>query len=238
MDLKSSLRGFSFNGKHNHDMDVVMHSKTIQSPSKNKIKETVPFMNGSYDFSTVTTNGEIAYGERQISIELGLNMYSKEGLQTLYSKTMQWIVDIGRSKLIFDDDPDYYYIAEVESSTTLDQVMEFGKMSITFIAYPFKTSVDNAGEETWDLFNFELDYMQDVEFDIDISKTVSIYNCGRSVCPLINCSSTMTLTKGSYTTNLLAGDNKDWLFKLQNGVNSISINGTGHIKFTFRKEML
>lgn len=238
MSLISTLRGFKFNEKHNSDMNVVLHSKTIQSPSKKKIKSSVPFMNGSYDFSTVATNGDIAYNEREINIVLGLPTNSKESLQTLYSTTLEWIIDVGRSQLIFDDIPDYYFIAEVENSTTLQQVMEFGLVSITFVAQPIKTSIDYAGNETWDIFNFELDYMQDTEFDVVGSKTVSIYNCGRSICPLVNCSTSMSVTKNGYTANFVTGDNKDWSFKLQNGMNNISINGTGHIKFIFKKEML
>ena len=31
--------------------------------AKKKIKETVPFMNGYYDFSTIGSNGEIMYEE-------------------------------------------------------------------------------------------------------------------------------------------------------------------------------
>ena len=60
-ELWSNLRGVTFNGKHNNELCIVMHSKSIQSPPKKKIKETVPFMNGSYDFSTVGSNGEIMF---------------------------------------------------------------------------------------------------------------------------------------------------------------------------------
>lgn len=238
MSIISTIRGFTFNEKHNNDMNLVMHSKTIQSPSKKKIKSSVPFMNGSYDFSTVATNGEIVYGEREITIVLGLPANSKEGLQTLHSSTLEWIVDVGRSVLIFDDIPDYYFIAEVENSTTLEQVMEFGKSAVTFVAYPFITSIDYAGDEKWDTFNFEREYMQDVEFDIVGSGTVIVYNSGRSICPLVNCSTNMTVTNNGYSSNFVTGNNKDWSFKLQNGINNISVNGTGHIKFIFKKERL
>ena len=238
MSLISSLRGFTFNGIHNSDMNVVMHSKIIKSSSKKKIKDSVPFMNDSYDFSTVATNGEIVYNEREITITLGLPANSKEGLQTLYSIIIEWLVDVGRCNLVFDDRPDYYYLAEVENSTTLDQVMEFGKLTVTFVAYPFITSVDYAGSEKWDTFNFELEYMQDVEFDIVGSRTVSIYNSGRSICPLVNCSANMTISNNGYSSNLVVGDNKDWEFKLQKGINNILITGAGHIKFIFKKERL
>ena len=55
--LISILRGITFNNIHNNTIGVVMHSKLIQSPSKKKIKMTVPYMNGDYDFSTIGSNG-------------------------------------------------------------------------------------------------------------------------------------------------------------------------------------
>lgn len=41
-----------------------------------------------------------------------------------------------------------------------------------------------------------------------------------------------------YTANLQVGDNKDYRFKLQPGINIILVTGTGHIKFIFRKVLL
>ena len=238
MDLYSSIRGFSSNGKHNHDVGVVMNSKTIQSPSKKKIKQSVPFMNGSYDFSTIATNGEITYDDRQIKVKLGLPARSKEHLEVMYSNTLEWLEDTGKTQLIFDDMPDYYFMAEVEESSSLDETMSYGELEVTFVADPLKTSVDYAGEEKWDTFNFELDAMQDVGFDVIGETTVSIYNCGRSICPLVNCSTNMSIIHDNQEYDLVTGDNKYWSFKLQNGMNNIYINGTGYIKFRFRKEML
>ena len=155
--LYSTLRGFTFNNKHNHDMSVVMHSKSIQPPSKKKIKESVPFMNGSYDFSTVGSNGEIVYTERTITVVLGLPTDSKERLHRLYSKTIEWLMDVGKCQLIFDDIKTYYFMAEVEATSTFDEVMSFGRLTVTFTADPFKTSIEYVGDNLWDTFNFEED---------------------------------------------------------------------------------
>lgn len=215
-----------------------MHSKSIQSPSKKKIKESVPFMNGSYDFSTVGSGGEITYNEREITIILGLPAYNKEQLQTLYSKVLEWLVDIGQNRLIFDDIMDYYYMAEVENTSTLEQVMSFGQMTVTFVAEPFKKSVEYVGSDIWDVFNFEEDYFQSVDFNVQEYKEVKIYNPGRAAVPIIECNANMTVTLNDYTAELIDGVNEYWSFRLQPGTNHISIEGTGHIKFIFRKERL
>lgn len=234
----SGLRGVTFNGKHNNDIGVVMHSKDIQSPPKKKTKETVPFMNGSYDFSTIGSNGEIVYSEREITITFGLPAETKEQLEILYSKTLEWLVDAGKQKLIFDVMKDYYFLAEVEETTSLKQTMEFGELEVSFVADPFKYSVDYIGANIWDTFNFEEDYLQDSGFDIVGSQTITLNNPGRTVRPIINCSSPMTMIQNGRSFNLVTGDNQVYGFYLRNLANVLTINGNGRINFTFRKESL
>jgi len=235
-ELSASLRGFTFNNKHNYrDMGVVMHSKSIQSPSKKMIKDSVPFMNGTYDFSTIGSAGEITYNERTIEVVLGLNAINKERLQVMYSDILEWLVNNGRSKLVFDVIKDYYYMAEVESTSTFKEVIEFGLLTITFVAQPFKTGVDYATNNLWDYFNFEEDYLQDSDYDIISNKVITIYNPRMLTTPIINCSSNMVLLYNSITYSLFVGDNKSYGLKLQNGSNILDFTGNGHVKISFRK---
>lgn len=236
--LITSIRGCTFNNKHNNDIGLVMHSKSIESPPKKKIKETVPFMNGSYDFSTVGSNGEITYSERKITAIFGLPAESKEALQVLYSKALEWLVDVGKSKLVFDVIKDYYFMAEVEETSSFEELMEFGKLSVTFVAEPFKYSVDYVGANIWDTFNFEEDYIQDSVYDIVGSKIITLYNPGRTTRPVINCSVAMTLIQNGKSYSLVSGDNKLYGFYLNTLGNTLTINGTGRISFIFRKESL
>jgi predicted phage tail component-like protein len=236
--LISGLRGFTFNGKHNRDMNVVMHSKSIQPPPKKKIKDTVPFMNGSYDFSTWGSNGEQLYSEREITIVLGLPADTKEQLQVLYSKTLEWLEDTGQQQLIFDVIPDYYYLAELEEASSFQEVMEFGLLTIKMITYPFKKSINYVGDDIWDTFNFEEDVVQYNQFTISGSSKIVIYNPGRSVNPIINCTSEMVITIGDKNFNLQIGDNNFFGLRLANGNNIIDVVGDGKIKFIFRKESI
>lgn len=233
------MRGFKFNGKHSYsDYKVLLEKRTIFSPAKKKIKIDVPYMNGSYDFSTVATNGEIILDERKIEIQIGFKARSKEHLQVLYSNVLEWLLDTGRQQLIFDDMKDYYFIAEVEGSSDFEEVLRIGKMKITFISQPLKIGVDYAGNNIWDTFNFEEDYLQDNEFDVTGTLTITLYNSSRAVSPIINTNVNMSMEYNSKTYNLVSGDNKFYDFKLANGANSIIINGNGHIKFLFRKERI
>lgn len=236
--LLTGLRGFKFNNIHSHDMNVVMHSKNIEPPSKKKIKESVPFMHGSYDFSMIGTNNEPIYSERNITIVLGLVANSKEQLQVLYSNTLDWLQDVGKQQLIFDDIKEYYYMAEVEESSTFDQVMDFGILTVKFVANPFKSSIDYVGSDIWDTFNFEEDISQNMEYQISSYKEITIYNPGRMIRPTINCDTAMYIDQNGKYYNLNVGDNKPYGFYLNPLNNLLKIHGTGKIKFIFRKEKL
>lgn len=229
-----------FNGKKSYDdFGLIIESFNIQPPSKKKVKQSIPFMNGSYDFSTVGSNGEIVYNERTIQVNFWFTEVDRSSLYNKYSRVLEWLLGAGQAELIFTDMPDTYFLSEAEEAPDFEEVVaRLGRFQITFVAEPFKYGVDYEGQKLWDPFNFEADYLQDTEFDMAGSKVVTIYNPGRLVVPLINVNAPMTATLNGYTASLQPGDNKDYKFKLQPGANTITITGTGHIKFIFRKVLL
>jgi len=198
------MNGFKFNNKHSWtDYHVYMESKSIQPPGKKKIKLDVPFMNGSYDFSTVGSNGEITYTERLVNVVISFPTKSKQQLYAQYSKALAWLQDVNKSKLIFDDIKDYYFMAEVEDASSFEEVFRFGKLHLTFVCESFKTSINLEGNDIWDTFNFDEDVFQDVAYVVSGSKTITIINTGRLISPVINVTSNMTITINSKTFNLV-----------------------------------
>lgn len=47
-----------------------------------------------------------------------------------------WLATQSRKKLIFDDDPGWYYKAVVVSSTTIERIAEYGEFTINFKCEP------------------------------------------------------------------------------------------------------
>lgn len=229
-----------FNNKKSwDDFQLGLESFSIQPPSKKKIKEAVPFMNGSYDFSTVGSNGEIVYSERTIKTNFYIAEKNRSLLYIKYSEVMEWLLGSGQSELIFTDMPDTYFLAEVENAPSFEELIRrLGHLDVEFVAEPFRYGVDYEGVKLWDSFNFETDYLQDTEFDVASSATATIYNPGRPVIPIINVNAAMFVTLNNYTVSFQQGDNIDRNFILLPGANVIDINGTGHIKFLFRKVLL
>lgn len=237
--------GFKFNDKHSYnDFGLILDSKEILDPAKVKIKVSVPYMNGSYDFSTIGSGGDPVFGERQIQVILGFPTGSKEELHSMYTLVLEWLKDTGRQKLIFDDIFNWYFIAEVEAVSKFEEMYRMGKLTVSFAAQPFKYNVDMFGDDIWDTFNFLTDYTQyDNTFDIDAFEKdvlLDIYNNGRSICPIINSSvDGMKLIFNGVQYDMVQGDNKFWNLKLGNGKNTLKFSGAnGTIKIIFRSEIL
>lgn len=233
------MKGIKFNGKHSFtDFNLILNSKKIGTASKKKIKVSVPFMNSTYDFSTLGSNGEATYTQRGIDIKFTIISYSKAKLHTEITKIKAWLQDVSQQQLIFDDISDYYFMAEVEDGIEISEYNNIAEVTVKFIAEPFKTSVNYVGEDIWDTFNFLEDITQTNTFNVVNTDTVTLYNNGRQTVPIINCSVNMDVIIGGATYNLIIGDNKIYGFKLQTGYNTIIINGTGNIKFKFKKVSL
>lgn len=232
----------TFNNKNSYtDFGITIESIDIQPPSKKKIKDSVPYMNGNYDFSTIGTAGEITYNEREIKIKFNLVTRDKLSLYLKYSKVLEWLLGTGQQKLIFNFMSGYYFFAEVESAPSFEEVLQrAGKLEVTFVCEPFKYGSDLAGELLWDNIDFELpDYIQNTSFTISGSQTVTLYNpSSHSIIPKVVVDTNISCKLNNYTANFTTTKNTDWQFKLLPGANVINITGNGNIDFQFRKEVL
>ncbi|MCR3759145.1 phage tail family protein [Clostridium felsineum] len=236
--------GFSFNGKHSiTDMGVIMEYKKIQPPAKKKLKLAVPYMNGMYDFSTIGSGGEQVFEQRTINVKIDLlgRDKTKEDLQKLYSRVCEWLLNCSKSKLVFDDDTGFFYMAEVENISSWEETWYWGFMEFVFTCDPFKYGATYYGSDLlWDNLDFDLpDYIQQSRFTISGTQTVYLYvPWGHSFTPNVVVDSNMTCTLNNYTATFGINSPIDYGFRLLNGTNVITITGNGNIEFQFRKEML
>lgn len=229
----------TFNGKHSlKDMQLIrVNSKEHKHPSKIKIKETIPFMSGEYDFSSLY--GGACYSERTLNYTFFVEVEAEEEMN--YKKIIieNWLLGTnGKTQLTDDDLIGYYYLAEC-IDIDFDNYYSFGFFDVTFEAYPFKISENYEGADIWDTFNFETDVSQDVSFTITDYKEVTLYNKGiTNVVPQVICSGSMQIIKDGITYNFKAGANKDYSFILKKGNNNINIVGNGNIEFVFKIEVI
>lgn len=229
--------GIRKNNKHSFDdFGLTIKSKKIGNPKKNKIKEEVPFMNGSYDFSLLY--GEQTYSERQLEYTFNLNERNKIAMNIKKMQVLEWLNDRGKQPLYDDTIPGFYFLAEVGDDDFSEEGSN-GEITVTFNAYPYKISSRNDGHDIWDDFNFELDMVQDTIFEVNGTKDIILYNNGAiGINPTVICSNDIEVTKGNSIYKFKPGEAKAWAFKLDKGLNTLTIKGTGTIEFKWCKEVL
>jgi hypothetical protein len=232
------MLGIKKDNKHSYnDFEIKILSRSISIPSKRKIKDTVPFMNGSYDFSLLY--GEQTYDEREITYTFSLPKKDKVKLNMLKIKIIEWLYDGIQSKIYDDQFPNFHFLAECTDIDYDESFYNYAQLTATFIAYPFKISTLQDGHDIWDEFNFELDMIQDTKFDVIGSKSITLYNNSIiGIYPTVICDNNFEVIKNGITYSFTPGEVKSFNFKLDKGENNLLLKGNGAIEFKWSKEVL
>jgi len=230
--------GFSFAGYHTGEFELILLERSAPSPAEKQITESVPFMQGIYDFSLIL--GERIYENRPLSFKFTYFQDEYEKRKVDETVLTNWLMRGGYQPLYDDHARDYYYLAkctlvQVEDDTAGRRL----NINLSFDAYPFKLSALPEGHGLWDNFNFDLDYSQDTEYTVNGSLSINLMNVGSTgVTPIIIASAAMTIIKDGITYAIPAGETKSESFRLAIGENPMMVNGNGVIKFTFYKELI
>lgn len=231
---------FIFNNlKSFDDFELIISEVTIGNPSVNVISQTVPFMHGQYDFSSIY--GGQSYSNRQIKMILFVDHlvdYSRTRLNIMYDKIINWLFQSEMSTLKIDY-VEHTFQGRVISISEKQRFIDTESIEVTFDCYPFRISEYEEGHDIWDIFNFELDYAQQTQFNVSVSLSVKIYNpSATKISPVVECSSPMSVTLNNIKYQFLQGISRDHRFKFDIGENNLLIEGNGNIKFAFRKEVI
>lgn len=236
------MYGIEFNGKHSHkDFGVTLGvERDIGYPEKEKIKVKVPFSNIEYDFSLIY--GEQTYTPRPLTYTLNVldKKPTTEKINMLETRLSNWLMNSnGKQKLYDDAIPGYYFLAEVEGNLSFDELWNSGTLTVEFTAYPFMISELQEGHDIWDEINFELDILQPVEFTVNGTLNVTLYNIGTpNLSPEIEANAPMEITKEGVTYSIPSGRSESSDFILMSGENDLTVTGNGKIKFLFYKELI
>lgn len=230
--------GFYFNGIHTNDFNLRLKERQAPTPEEKSIIEDVPFMQGVYDFSMIL--GERVYSNRPLSYQFEVYNNRYNNRKVLETKLKNWLMNSWISKLYDTHDYGYYWLAKCTNvSVNDDHPGNKLVVGVTFDAYPFMKSNLEEGHDIWDEFNFELDYAQSNEFEINGSKNISLFNIGSTgVVPTVTTNSQMSIIKEGVTYTIPIGESKSGSFRLSVGENDMTVSGNGTIKFSFYKELL
>lgn len=211
----------SFDNKPTTDWKLRVTGISIPMPNPQYTFVSVPGRNGSLDFSEV--DGVIYYDSRDITVTVSGVAFYSEWFSNVHS-VAQYLHGIKR-KMILSDDPNYYYLGRFSvSPVKSDEVTE--DVTITGKCDPYKYKL----EETV------------VEQDVSGSAVITLVNEQMPVVPTVTADSEMqlvfTIDGTQHSVSIGSGEQRIPDLFLKGGTYEITVNGTGHIKFSYQEGAL
>ena len=185
--------------------------RIIGTPEVKKYTVEVPFSSNIIDYSFI--NG-LTFNNRPIDLEINIEGKNREYLYKLYSKLLSWLLKPTYSKLKLSD-VHRYFMATVESISSLEEISIIGKLKISFTCYPWRIE-------------------EEVEHTITLNKGESIYlmNSLMPSTPTINVSNICNIEYKNKSYSLIKGDNKIFDISFNEGINEIKLITDGPIEMT------
>lgn len=208
------------------------------SPDEKEIIENIPFSQGVHDFSMIL--GERIFQNRKISYTFWLpsRMYAQRKLieQDVKRKLMM----NGINQLHDKHDESFYWLGKCEEvKIDDDEETKTLEVKIVFDCYPFMLSEQEYFTDVWNTFNFNHHVSVFTKYTIVGTKEIFLINTGdTSISPTIITDSDIQIILKGQTYYFTKGENKDFLMKLERGINHLKIAGSGTIKFRFRVEVM
>ena len=185
-------------------------------PSVKRIRETVPYMNGSYDFSKL--NGELTYEDRIISYTFDITGNDAEEMNAKKHDVSAWLCAVHEEDIQDDDYPNLHFVGSYHESDWEEDDGQ-GELTIKFICKPYMC----ANVETV------------IAAGTNVSLTIQ-NDSDHRIVPIVETSDTLTV-QVSGKKYVISGSGKHQLFTLEKGNNQVTYTLTGNAKIRFCKEV-
>lgn len=232
--------GFTFGGFDSMGNRMFVTQREAPTPSEREIVETVPYMQGVYDFSQLN-GGERYFDNREITYQVMLFEQDYPTRKYAEQEIKRQLMPLGIQPLYDSHDNGYHWLGKCKSVTVEDDEAK-GTLScsIVFDCYPFAIYNEAEGSDIWDDVYFPHWIFQETKYTVNGSQSISLFNIGSksAECELI-VTGTVNVSGSFGTLNLTAGNYKDTQLVLAMGENKLALSGDGTIEFKFyREEMI
>jgi len=137
--------GFTFNNIHSSEMGLTVRTKNKPIiPAPKRATSSLSTRDGLLDYSQSNPYGHILFEQREISVECSFIKKSLEEIRRTARDIAVWL-GFSVGKLVFDDEPDVYYIARVSNRLDLEQQLFRGSFRIVFSCEPYAHSFFKSG---------------------------------------------------------------------------------------------
>lgn len=206
------------------EFEASMKERTIGSPKKKIIKETVPFSNITHDFSGI--NGEVYWEERELEYVFEITAVSAEALAQKKMPFLSWLMNVVEQPIYDPYIAGYHFIGTFADVSCDDSEVEKSTITAKFTAFPYMIS------------NTEKVYSQNLTTS-EVSVTIQ-NNSSHRITPTFVNSVPMSITFGNTTISVNAGETTNESIKLTVGANVLkmkSTSGSGTVKIKFYEEV-
>lgn len=211
--------GIRIKDKHSYgDFGLYLKSRNIGLPEKKSIRETVPFMNGYYDFSAL--NGAPAWNERIIEYSFDVTNDSPVELDYFVSYILDWMGNVHDEDIFDDTVYGYHWHGSYDTaSVSWDDTGMAAEITVSFVVHPFKIANDPT------------EYIM-------TAGTYTVVNMGMAVAPYVISDATAAIQIGTYVSAIPANQKIQLEIDLARGENNVLITGSGTVTFSYFEEVL
>lgn len=212
-------KGITFGDIHTFDnLNLILSDCPDMPPAKPKTTYIdIPGADGSLDLSEV--HGEVRFSDRENKYTF--TMHPSE--EMTWEEKMTEVSNLlhgRRFRMTLDKDEDYFWdvrasVDSYKSNKYLHQIV----ISVKAMPYKFKQNITRRV--------FELS---------STPKSIVLVNGRKSICPSIECSANNTVVAfGGSSFNLSAGTHEILDIQLAEGINTLTVSGSGTITFSYQE---
>lgn len=234
---KQITEGFKFGDYDTTENDLFLISRDAPTPDSKEIVESVPYMQGVYDFSVL--NFDRYFENREITYQLMMFGYDYSKRKIVEQELKRRLMPLGNQSLYDTHDYGYHWLGKVKNITVEDDAdKNVLTANITFDCYPFAILNNPATADVWDDVYFPRWVFQETKYiNTDYKKKVKLYNLGStSVVPKIIASTNMKIVGQTNTITVHGGINENVQLALEVGENILWLIGNGEVEFQFNRE--
>lgn len=236
VEIKEYIEMGRFNSK-NAGYYILEHD--APSPNEQEIVESIPFMQGVYDFSMLL--GERVFDNRTVTVKLFRPLTIYDNRKQIEQQTKEELM-LGGVRPIYDSWLDgCHWLGKCESVKADDKHDTNSlELTVVFNCYPFALKNASGYSDEFDVDFFVDGIDQWTGFEIAGKRTILLINEGvNATSPILFSNSNMELvTEEGEKIQISKGQNQDLFFKLKRGENYLTIIGNGNLHFTVETEVM
>ncbi|MGL4762464.1 MAG: hypothetical protein ACRCWG_13540 [Sarcina sp.] len=227
-----------FNNINSLDKGLIVNSIDIGCPKPEVIIQTVPFMNGSYDFSNISNGGIQTFEDRTVIVKFSYKNINASNQYNVYLSATAWLMSGAKGSLEISSVPGILTGKCIECSK-LSKSNIGGTFTATFLCDPF-INQGEFGDYIWDTFNFESGVAEVNQCMFNTGDNLEIYCDVDSVRPILNSNIACSLNVNGDIYNLKVGDNSFYDLIFNYGINKIMVlsGNNGELNISFKKEVV